>query len=162
MTDKGMSTTKLTEFVDLFPTLVEAAGLPKLSTCQLDSSSSHLCTEGTSLVPLLKQPSLTTWKNAAFSQYPRRYSHKPVMGYTITTDRYRYTEWVTFLSKPDYRPQWDQLHGVELYDHLNDPQENHNIARHASQQGLRGQLRKQLRAGWRAQMAGSNGGVIIG
>ncbi|XP_046381449.2 iduronate 2-sulfatase-like [Haliotis rufescens] len=162
MTDHGMSTTKLTEFVDLFPTLVEAAGLPTLPTCQVDSSSTHACTEGRSLVPLLQHPNLPSWKTAAFSQYPRVYNNTSAMGYAITTWRYRYTEWVTFLSMPHYMPQWDQLHGVELYDHLADPEENHNLALNAAQQGLRSRLSGQLHAGWRAEMTDGHGRPIVG
>ena len=38
VTDKGIITEQLTEFVDLFPTLVEAAGLPLLTTCPENST----------------------------------------------------------------------------------------------------------------------------
>ena len=33
LTNKGIVTEKLTEFVDLFPTLVDAAGLPSVPLC---------------------------------------------------------------------------------------------------------------------------------
>ena len=36
MTDKGIQAEQLTEFVDLFPTLAEAAGLPKVPLCPED------------------------------------------------------------------------------------------------------------------------------
>ncbi len=36
LTDSGMVTEHLTEFVDLFPTLAEAAGLPKIPLCPED------------------------------------------------------------------------------------------------------------------------------
>lgn len=38
------------------------------------------------------------------------------MGYSVTTKRYRYTEWVKFLRKPVYKPDWNTLIGTELYD----------------------------------------------
>ena len=41
------------------------------------------------------------------------------MGYSMRTDRYRYTEW----AEPGKEPA-----GVELYDHQADPAENVNIA----------------------------------
>jgi iduronate 2-sulfatase len=47
----------LTEFVDIYPTLCEMAGLPVPEDLQ-----------GSSLVPLLSQPD-TNWKKAAFSQF---------------------------------------------------------------------------------------------
>jgi arylsulfatase A-like enzyme len=49
----------LVEFVDIYPSLCELAGLPL---------PSHL--EGTSFAPLLNAPE-QPWKTAAFSQYPR-------------------------------------------------------------------------------------------
>ena len=37
-TDQGVTTEKLTEMVDLFPTLVDAAGLPALPVCPENST----------------------------------------------------------------------------------------------------------------------------
>jgi len=65
------------EFVDIYPTLCELYGLDQ---------PKHL--EGTSTVPLLDNPG-QPWKRAAFSQYPGG----EVMGYSMRTNRYRYTEW---------------------------------------------------------------------
>lgn len=144
LTDKGVSTRELTEFVDLFPTLVEAAGLDPLVTCPVNSTDVKLCTEGTSLMPLIKQPNKPV-KKAAFSQYPR----EGYMGYSIRTDQYRYTEWPVFHRKPVFKPDWNNLAGVELYDHTNDPEENINRADDAAYQDLRKQLSELLHAGWR-------------
>ena len=69
LTDEGVVTEELTEFVDLFPTLVDAAGLPELNICPKDSSKTELCHEGMSLMPLMTNTS-TPWKRAVFSQYP--------------------------------------------------------------------------------------------
>ena len=69
-TKEGSSTDELVEMVDLFPTLVEAAGLPPLNLCsEKDSTKTKLCTEGASLMPLVEGgesaemlPSGITWQ----------------------------------------------------------------------------------------------------
>ncbi|KAK3098287.1 hypothetical protein FSP39_017975 [Pinctada imbricata] len=149
LTDKGISTTELTEYVDLFPTLVEAAGLEQLPICPKNSSGIALCREGTSLMPLIETPTEPI-KKASFSQFPRPSMFQiEEMGYTMRTDRYRYTEWPKFIGSPDYKPDWLTLAGVELYDHQTDPEENINLANNPKYQTLRAQLSQQLRAGWR-------------
>ena len=150
LTDGGVVTERLTGFVDLFPTLVEAAGLPKISICSEDSLNITTCTEGISLVPLMKDPS-RPWKSAAFSQYPRMdEAGDPIMGYTMKTDRYHYTEWVDY-NDFTYKPIWSMIYknSVELYDHQIDPEENHNRAHKSSYSEVVKQLSKQLHAGWR-------------
>jgi arylsulfatase A-like enzyme len=92
------------EFVDIYPTLCDLAGFDK---------PQHL--EGNSFAELLQTPSYP-WKRAAFSQYPRG----NVMGYSMTTDRFRYTVWVD--QKKD-----NEVVFAELYDHRKDPQENENV-----------------------------------
>lgn len=123
----GQQTRALTEFVDVYPSLCDLAGLPK---------PEHL--EGTSFVPLVKDPTLP-WKKAAFSQYPRG---KNTMGYSLRTERYRYTEWL------DMRTQ-----GViarELYDHQSDPAENSNIVDDPAASDPVKKLAALLKEGWRA------------
>jgi hypothetical protein len=61
------------------------------------------------------------------------------MGYSMRTDRYRYTEW----AKPGEDPV-----GVELYDHEEDPGENVNLANLPENETLVSNLSKRLRAGW--------------
>lgn len=48
------NTSALVELVDLFPTLADVAGLPKLPLCPVDPFKTWLCTEGTSLMPLIR------------------------------------------------------------------------------------------------------------
>ena len=92
------------EFVDIYPTLCDLAGFEK---------PRHL--EGDSFAELLQNPSGPR-KRAAFSQYPRG----NIMGYSMTTDRFRYTVWVD--QKKDNKVVF-----TELYDHREDPQENENV-----------------------------------
>ncbi len=125
--NRGAATDALVELVDIYPTLVGLCGLPMPKGL-----------EGTSLVPVMNAPD-QPWKRAAFSQYPRG----KVMGYSMRTDRYRYTEW----TKPGQAPI-----GVELYDHEEDPDENVNLAGQSNYKNLISQLSNQLRAGWREAM----------
>src|SRR5690606_15431456 len=79
-------TDALVELVDIYPTLADLAGLPVSSSL-----------EGTSMAPLIANPD-QPWKEAAFSQFPRpwMYTDKPkVMGYSVRTADYRYTEWIS-------------------------------------------------------------------
>ncbi|XP_052256437.1 iduronate 2-sulfatase-like [Dreissena polymorpha] len=78
ITDTGVSSRQITEFVDLFPTLVEAAGLPRLPECPEDSRNVTTCTDGKSLLPLIRNPNIPI-RAATFSQF-RRCSD--VMGYS--------------------------------------------------------------------------------
>jgi len=58
----------------------------------------------------------------------------PVMGASIRTDRWRYTEW----------NEGEQ--GIELYDHSNDPGEFDNLASKPKFAGIISDLREKLRA----------------
>ena len=128
MKNAGTHTDALVEFVDIYPTLSELAGLPL---------PGHL--EGTSLKPLLDDPK-RPWKSAAFSQYPR--SQKGgLMGYTMRTDRYRLTVWVS-------RNDHSKVDATELYDHQVDPQENVNIAKDPANAELLKKLMEQWKQGW--------------
>ena len=119
----------LTEFVDIYPSLCELAGLPLPQGM-----------EGASFARLLDDPSLP-FKQAAFSQYPR--PGRKTMGYTMKTARYRYTEW---------QREGGEVIARELYDHKQDPQENVNIAGRPEHKELVSRLSAQLQAGWRAAL----------
>ncbi|OYV06523.1 MAG: iduronate sulfatase [Verrucomicrobiales bacterium VVV1] len=129
----GKRSPALVEFVDIYPTLSDLAGLPKPKG-----------TEGFSFKPLLDDPA-KAWKLAAFSQYPRTPAGKNLMGYTMRTERYRLTTWV---NKGDVKT----VDAVELYDHQTDPQENTNIAGDPANKELVAKLTAQWRAGWKAAM----------
>ncbi|KAK2146747.1 hypothetical protein LSH36_584g01041 [Paralvinella palmiformis] len=149
LTDSGVVTEGLTEFVDLFPTLAEAAGLEPVPLCPKNSESVQTCTEGISLLPLMSNPK-RKWKSAAFSQYPRLcISGDVVMGYTMRTDRYRYTEWMLYDDARFKNLGVIHMNSVELYDHEKDPEENHNFAFDPEYKEIRQALHKQLEGGWR-------------
>lgn len=125
-TKKGVKTAALSEFVDIYPTLCDLCGLPMPTGL-----------EGTSLKPAMLDPKANV-KTAAFSQYPRP---KNIVGYTMRTDRYRYTEWGERGKDPAAR---------ELYDHKLDPDENTNIANLPESKALVSELSGKLKAGWKA------------
>jgi iduronate 2-sulfatase len=104
----GQRCHSLVEFVDIYPTLSDLAGLPVPANLA-----------GKSLRPLLTDPSAHV-KDAAFSQFPRKLEGRDYMGYAMRTDRYRYVEWLNAVS--------GQVAAVELYDHVTDAEENENIA----------------------------------
>ena len=124
----GQSSDALVEFVDLYPSLCELCGLtPPGGGEQL---------QGTSLVPLLREPG-RGWKQAAFSQYARG----KTLGESIRTDRFRFTRW---------SPPSGDVVGLELYDHALDPGENTNAADLPEYNEDVQRLTDMLEAGWRA------------
>lgn len=170
---RGRKTDALVEFVDIYPSLCELAGLPL---------PSHL--EGLSFKPLIENPQ-TPWKIAAFSQFPdpalREWGASPLspgmretyfgplieeveariiaqqkekwdrdlfenrlMGYTMRTDRFRLVVW-NDTAHPDAAPIF-----TELYDHQNDPAETINVARQMPEQVAA--LLKQFNAGWKGSL----------
>lgn len=136
MKHAGVRTNGIVEFVDIYPTLADLAGL---------SLPSHL--EGISFKPLLDDPK-RAWKSAAFSQYPRNASRSgggALMGYSMRTERHRFTVWVN-------RDDHSKVDAIELYDHQNDPQENTNIAKHPDQSALVARLMAQWRRGWKGAL----------
>ncbi|QNN25397.1 sulfatase [Planctomycetales bacterium ZRK34] len=109
----GRRTNALVELLDLYPTLADLCSLPV---------PSHV--EGKSLRPVLDDPQAAI-KSAAFTwhcrpAYPNYKDPLKAMGYSIRTDRFRYTEW---------RDIHDQhVIARELYDHTEDPSETINLA----------------------------------
>jgi len=102
------------EMVDFYPTLAELCGL---------KAPSYL--SGVSLVPALKDPEAKP-RRAALTHYAN--------GYSLRTDRWRYTEWGN-----------DGEDGAELYDCKADPGEMNNLAGRPDFRRQAAQLSKQLR-----------------
>ena len=76
-----------------------------------------------------------------YNEYPRR----GAMGYSMRTDRYRFTLW----QDPD---DPHSILATELYNHEGDPKETVNIAHLEENTGLIENLTQQLRAGWKAAL----------
>lgn len=103
----------ITELIDVFPTLVDIAGLPSLQKCEnlleyeVESST---CTEGKSLHEQMKNLNEISHEQVAFSQFPRpgptptkspdsdqpKLRETKIMGYSIRTRQFRYTAWIKF------------------------------------------------------------------
>ena len=157
----GFVTDKLVEFVDIFPTLVELAGLPKLKRCPngIAAQKVNLCTEGSSLVPLFRNPSTRTWKDRVFYQYPHYRGHGRhfCMGYSMRTARYRYTQWVDYNYDWKVKANWTNVCATELYDHSIDPLETNNLADDVKLSRVRKELRVKLMDGWYAALPTTKG-----
>lgn len=112
--DQPGHTAALTELVDLYPTLTSLCGL---------KTPKHLA--GVNLEPVLKNANEKV-KPFAFSQFIRPYaalsdtSKLKTMGYSLRSDRYRFTEW--------YNLETNTVIATELYDHSTDPNEMINQA----------------------------------
>jgi uncharacterized sulfatase len=114
----GQSCPRLVELLDIYPTLADLAGVTPPAGLA-----------GRSLRPLLNNPE-AAWDHPAFTQVQRG----KVPGYSIRTERWRYTE-------------WDRgAKGVELYDEAADPQELKNLAREPEYADVCARLKAQLRA----------------
>jgi arylsulfatase A-like enzyme len=126
----GASSDALVEFVDIYPSLCELAGI---------ELPNHL--QGTSFAPLIENPD-KKWKEGVFSYWPasnRINPDKVVMGYTVQTDRYRYTEWI--------RESTGELMARDLFDHQSDPDENFGIANNPENEELMKNLSEMLDKG---------------
>jgi iduronate 2-sulfatase len=117
---RGKACGRPVELLDLYPTLADLCGLA--------GTPGNL--HGTSLRPLLENPA-AKWDRAALSQVARQ--QEKLMGYSIRTERYRYTEWA------------GGAEGAELYDYAADPKEMQNLAKSDRHAKVRAELRARLR-----------------
>ncbi len=95
---KPVKVNQVVEFVDIYPTICELAGIP---------APAHV--HGASLVPLINREKVS-WKNEAYSEWQG--------GRSVVTARYLYTYWF------EEKHHGAQM----LYDHKLDPGENRNVA----------------------------------
>ncbi len=128
---------QMVEFVDVYPTLCELAGLPVPDGLQ-----------GVSAVPLIEQPE-RPWKSAVFSQFLREGIWAApdgvvYMGYSLRTEAYHYVAWMNWAT--------GAYVAYELYDHRIDPGENVNLAGQPAYAAILADLEAQRLAGWRAAL----------
>ncbi|MGH7953077.1 MAG: sulfatase [Limisphaerales bacterium] len=99
----GQTCPRITESLDLYPTLVELCGLPKQPEL-----------EGASLAPLLKNPN-ADWNKPAYSVWSE--DGKMLHGVAVRTEKWRYAEFGK-----------DGINGAMLLDPKADPLELKNLA----------------------------------
>jgi len=123
---KPFTTSAITEYIDLYPTLAELANIP-----------APMNIDGRSFNQVFNEPHYRH-KKAALSQTARPWpSHKPIkqMAYSIRTAEYRYTRWVNTKN--------EQVIAEELYHSEKDPLERQNLIQWASEQLLQ-DIRQQF------------------
>ena len=111
----GAATGKVTELIDVFPTLTELAGLKAPKTLQ-----------GTSLSPLLKDPASCDWNQTEAFTVSRS------GGESLRNENWRLIQW------------GNGTQGTELYDRKNDPGEFTNLADNPKYAATLEKLRKRL------------------
>lgn len=119
----------MSEFVDVYPTLLDLVGI-----------QAHDALEGISLVPAVENPDEIV-KTRAFSQFTRG---PKVMGYTMRTERYRVTLWLkgeyykgSIVDNPEIIAQ-------ELYDYKTDPTESRSLVKDEGYKDILAELKAEL------------------
>lgn len=118
---RGAASRRVVEFLDVYPTLAALTGL-----------TPPIGLHGRSLVPLLHDPQ-TPWDHAAVTQVRRGAMPGAFMGYSLRTERWRYTEWD------------EGARGTELYDEDADPDELRNVAADPANRDVVTTLQQRLR-----------------
>jgi len=139
---KSGKTKSQTEFVDIFPTLCDLAGL---------AVPTYL--DGKSLMPIMKNNNEIV-KEFSVSQYPRSggdpeterlgYAGAKVMGYSIRTSQYRYTVWMGSNFRSSQKFDKSMIIGEELYDYVNDPEETENVVNEKKYNSISGELKNKM------------------
>ena len=133
----GQSTRRVTELLDLYPTLADLCGLTPDKRAQ-----------GASLRPLLESPS-REWNRVAYTQVDfgaanrdasfaggkKKNAPAAKVGRAVRDERFRYVEWN------------GGADGVELYDHDKDPKELTNLAKDPAYATVVAELRQRLAKG---------------
>jgi len=137
-TTKGVNTIPV-ELLDIFPTICELTGIAPTPELQ-----------GISLVPALEGKDVS--KTYAISQWPS--GKNGGMGYSIRTERYRYTEWYETYKSNVARDE-KQLLAAEMYDYKDDYNETKNLLKSKDHAGIVSELSRQLHNFLDAQVKGT-------
>jgi iduronate 2-sulfatase len=146
---KAGKTNSQSEFVDVFPTICNLAGLPIPN--QLD---------GKSLKPLMLNNKASV-KEYSVSQYPRKlkkdevkklgYEKGDLMGYTLRNKRYRYTIWMNdFNSKQAFVA--NKVYATELYDYEIDALEKVNLINNSAYKATVVDMHKKMLVFFKSQV----------
>lgn len=128
------------ELVDLFPMVCLLLRLPVPPPCPKPSFHVELCTEGERIADLWNHRATSDAKDESFvfTQYPRPAdipqpnSDLPllddirIMGYSIRSNDYRFTEWVSY-NPSTFTANLTDIHAGELYLHMSDPGQDNNL-----------------------------------
>lgn len=125
----GKACARTVEFVDLYPTLADLAGLTPPKNL-----------EGASLKPLLDDPA-RAWDRPAFTQVQR--GNFP--GYSVRNERWRYIEWD------------DGKQGAQLYDHDADPHEFVNLVNDPKHAKVVEEMKALVKKNWPVRIEGGAG-----
>ncbi|MBK1876694.1 sulfatase [Pelagicoccus mobilis] len=118
------------EFVDVFPTLCDLAGV-----------TIPAAPEGLSLVSMMEDPKGQV-KDFAVSQWP---NGKNGMGYAVRDERYRYVEWFRAGNTND-RYNKKSVVSRELYDYEKDPMETVNVVDDPEYAAVVRQMKQRMRS----------------
>jgi uncharacterized sulfatase len=121
VTAKGRASSRIVEFLDIYPTLADLARV-----------SPPPGLHGRSLAPLLRNPQ-AQWDHPALTQVRRGPPENHFMGYSVRTEKWRYTEWD------------EGKRGAELYDEVTDPDEMRNLAAEAKYRDTVAEMQRLLR-----------------
>ena len=148
----GAHVKSFAEAVDIYPTLVDLAGLPDPK-----SNGEHI--NGTSMGPVFEDPT-TMVKTEAYSQFAKTSyfdidahfirNQTALMGYTVRVEGWRYTCWFAFDGE-SVSVETDKVIGRELYTHAGDtglwldfPGENYNLVNETRYADVVDELHKKV------------------
>jgi arylsulfatase A-like enzyme len=142
-------TNSLSEHVDIFPTICDLAGVPVPTWL-----------DGKSLKPVI-QNKQDKVKEYSVSQYPRKlnkdemkktgFENNKIMGYSLRTDKYRYTIWMNdFTSKDEFNEK--KVYATEMYDYVKDPLEKVNVVNDKNYTAISKEMYSKMTTFFKAQV----------
>ncbi len=132
MTPAGKPTEAFVESLDIYPTLIDLAGIEPRTELS-----------GRSLRPLFEDPD-AEWENVAYNQFPRPYraaigAREPVshMGYSVRVPGWRFIAWLNV--------ETGEFEYPELYDMANTYIESENLAGNPDHASIEAKLMEKVR-----------------